>query len=169
MDIQNSTPDDLPMIFEMYEMAIAHQKKVSHLHWQAFDREMVSQEISEGRQWKIMVDGQAACVFVSTFSDPHIWGEKDREPSIYLHRIVTRPDFRGRNFVQEIVNWAKIYGKKNGRKFIRMDTWGDNPKLIEYYQKCGFRFLGVALPSNREMLPAHYSCITLAFFEMEID
>ena len=42
----------------------------------------------------------------------------------------------------KIIEWAKKYCKENGKQFIRMDTWGENTKLIEYYKKCGFELEG---------------------------
>ncbi len=96
MEFLNSTTCDLEAIFELYDAAIAHQKAVSPMHWLPFDPKMVEREIAEGRQWKIIVDGHIACVFVTAYSDWAIWGEKDRDPSVYLHRIVTNPAFRGR-------------------------------------------------------------------------
>ena len=116
-----------------------------------------------------MVDGQIACIFVTTYSDPHIWGEKDADPSIYFHRIVTNPAFRGRRFVNEIVQWAKVYGKALGKRYLRLDTWSDNEKLKEVYLGCGFEYLGSAVPANPAALPKHYSTITLGYYEMKID
>lgn len=169
MEILNSTLSDLGTIFGLYDAAIAHQKAVSNQHWLPFERSLVEAEIAEGRQWKIMLDGQIACIFLTAYSDPHIWGEKDADPAIYLHRIVTNPAFRGRNFVAAIVEWARQHGKTMGKKFVRLDTWADNPRLKELYLRCGFHFLGVERPANPAALPSHYSTIFLGLFEMTID
>ena len=62
MEILNSAHSDLETIFNLYDAAIAHQKVVSHMHWLPFDTQLVESEIAEKRQWKIIVDGQVACV-----------------------------------------------------------------------------------------------------------
>ena len=95
MQILISTPSDINTIFRLYAAAIEHQKKVSPQQWQGFERSLIETEIAEGRQWKIMVNGQVACIFAITFSDALIWGEKDRDKAVYIHRIVTDPAFRG--------------------------------------------------------------------------
>jgi ribosomal protein S18 acetylase RimI-like enzyme len=169
MEILNSTIDDLETIFELYDAAIAHQKTVSKMHWLPFERQMVTREIDEGRQWKIVIDGQIACIFLTAFSDAAIWGEKDIAPSIYLHRIVTNPVFRGRNFVRVITDWALKHGKLCGKKFVRLDTWSDNEKLKALYMRCGFQYLGIVEPADRAALPSHYSAILLGLYEMTID
>lgn len=169
MEFLNSTTDDLSTIFDLYDAAIAHQKAVSNEHWLPFDRELVAREIAEGRQWKIVIDGEIACIFLVAYSDAAIWGERDKDPSIYLHRIVTNPAFRGRGFVRQIVHWAQKHGQATGKQYLRLDTWGTNDKLKSLYTQCGFTFLGVGLPADTTALPKHYSTISLGFYEMPIE
>lgn len=168
MEIVNSTVQDLDAIFDLYDAAIAHQKAVSNMHWKPFDRKLVEIEIAEARQWKIMIEGQIACVFVSAYADPAIWGEKDQQPSVYLHRIVTHPEFRGRNFVRAITEWAKQHAQVLGRNFVRLDTWAENLKLKELYLRAGFQFIGNTAPADPSSLPSHYSGILLGLYEIEI-
>ncbi|RZL43443.1 MAG: GNAT family N-acetyltransferase [Pedobacter sp.] len=167
LKVKNSQPTDIDVIFDFYDMAIAHQKKVFNKHWQGFSRELVQTEIAENRQYKILVDGEVACVFAVTFNDQLIWGDRDYE-SIYIHRIVTHPNFRGFSFVKEIIKWAKEYAVANGIKYIRMDTWADNEKLLDYYTSCGFDFVGVVTLEKSEGLPKHYEGISLSLFEIAI-
>lgn len=61
-----------------------------------------------------------------------------------------------------------MFGKNSGKKYLRMDTWGDNEKLREYYVKCGFKFLEVIKPKNPELLPAHYAEISLAYLQLKL-
>lgn len=138
------------------------------MHWLPFDPQMVASEIAEGRQWKILIDGQIACVFATAYTDAAIWGDRDLDPSVYLHRIVTNPDFRGRNMVGAIVDWAKLHGKAAGCKYLRLDTWAENLKLKEVYLRNGFRFLGNAAPADPTALPSHYSGIVLGYYEIEL-
>jgi len=166
--IINSEREDLNIIFKLYDDAVAYQKLKFNKHWKGFDREMVEQELDEQRQWKILDDaGNIMCIFALTYNDPFIWGDKDMQPAIYIHRIVTHPDHHGKNLVKDIVAWARIFAKENNKQFIRMDTWGDNEKLIQYYTGCGFTFLGITTPESAT-LPKHYTGITLSLFEIAV-
>ncbi|MGC5744332.1 hypothetical protein [Chryseobacterium sp. NFX27] len=40
----------------------------------------------------------------------------------------------------EIVDWTKKYAEENHKRFIRMDTTGENIPLINYYKNAGFIF-----------------------------
>lgn len=166
--ILNSSPGDIDIIFSLYDDAVTYQKTKFDKHWLPFDRSMVQKEIEEGRQWKIMEGNDVACVFAIAYDDPFIWAEKNADPAIYIHRIVTSPLFKGRNYVKKIIEWAREHAVQTNKKFIRMDTWGDNEELISYYIKCGFDFLGTITPKATEQLPKHYSSIYLGLFEIKL-
>ena len=166
MNFKSSTIEDIDSIFEFYDMAVAYQKIKFNKHWQGFDRALVEKEIAENRQWKIIIDGEIACVFAITFEDKSIWKERNSDKAVYFHRIVTHPKFRGHHFVEKIIGWGLQFAKENNLDFLRMDTWGDNESLIEYYQKCGFNFLGIITP-DYDGLPKHYTGITLSLFEIK--
>lgn len=168
MLIENSTSNDFEKIVELYDAAIAYQKTKFKRNWQRFDDELIRKEIKEKRQWKIIMDGAVACIFATTHSDPYIWKEKNADPSVYIHRIVTNPAFRGNQFMKHIIKWAKTYCRENQLENIRMDTWGDNESLVNYYQQCGFELLGIVTPEQTAELPKHYSCISLALLEIKI-
>ena len=168
MMINNSTKADIDEIFRLYKIATDFQKTRFTVHWPEFELALVENEINEKRQWKLEIDGRIACVWATTFDDPQIWEERNADPSVYIHRIATNPDFRGQNLVAEIVNWAKDYAAENDKKFIRMDTVGDNTKLIAYYGKCGFEYLGPLKLRNTEGLPAHYDNATVSLFEIKL-
>jgi ribosomal protein S18 acetylase RimI-like enzyme len=168
MTILNSTSQDIDNIFKLYDAGTAHQKKVAQRHWQGFDRGLVETEILEKRQWKIIVDGEIACVFAITFSDPFIWKEKSDDPAIYIHRIATNPGFRGNSYVKHIVEWAKTYATENKKEYIRMDTGSGNEKLNNYYVSCGFEYLGIIEHNDTGDLPAHYKVGGSSLFEIKL-
>jgi len=117
----------------------------------------------------MLIDGQIACVWATTFSDPQIWEDKNNDPAVYIHRIATNPDFRGQNFVTAIVTWAKDYAKAHHKHFVRLDTIGENRGLINHYQKSGFNYLGLFDLKNTDQLPAHYHNAAVSLFELTIN
>ena len=169
MDIANSTLQDLETIFELYGIASAYQKaKKTVVVWPEFDRDMVVNEINENRQWKLLIEGEVACVWATTFSDEKIWEEKNKDAAVYIHRIATNPKYRGHNFIRSIVEWAKNYAKLHDKKFARLDTLGDNQKLIAHYTNAGFDFLGMHDLKDTSGLPDHYHGVPVCLFELEV-
>ena len=160
-----STHPDVDEIFEVYRLGIEFQKAVFHRHWPGFDRNLLIKEIEEGRHWKIEDKGQIACVFSVQYEDPFVW--EDGEPSLYLHRIVTNPAFKGNGYVKEIIGWAINHGRAINKKFVRLDTFSDNPRLIDYYVRCGFRLIGYKFFKPEASIPEHYRD-GLSLFEITI-
>ena len=169
ISIKNSTLNDIPDILHLYKLATKFQKiKFPGNQWPEFDKDSIATEVKENRQFKIVINDEIACVWAITFSDAQIWEKKDNSSSIYIHRIATNPKFRGQNFVNKIVDWAKEYANSNNKKFIRLDTCGKNERLIEHYQNCGFAFLGIKKLENTSQLPNHYVNADVCFFEIKL-
>ena len=72
-----------------------------------------------------------ACIFSICYSDKIIWREKEKGDSLYLHRIVVNPAYKGQKQFGKILNWAVNYAIKRELRHIRMDTWADDPNLIK--------------------------------------
>jgi ribosomal protein S18 acetylase RimI-like enzyme len=168
MNINNSIIEDLEAIFKLYKQAKSYQTEKKMVVWPTFDKEMVVQEIEEKKQFKLLINNQIGCVWAIAFSDPLIWKEKNKDSAIYIHRIATNAEFRGNNFVEKIVIWAKEYAKVHQKKFIRMDTVGENFGLIKHYQKMGFQFLGLSELRETNGLPGHYKNATVSLFEIAV-
>ncbi len=168
MEIVNSTIKDLDLIFSFYEEATLFQKIQFHRTWQPFNREMVTQEINESKQFKIISEGKVVGIFAVAYNDALIWKEKDLQPSVYLHRIVSHEDAKGKFLVKKIIDWSLDHARKLNLKFIRLDTFSDNKKLVEYYINCGFKLVGKTSPEKSNDLPDHYAGVSLALLEIEV-
>ena len=170
MIITNSNLNDIPEIFRLYKLATDFQKiKFPENQWPEFDKELITTEVVENRQFKILIENKIACIWAITNSDAQIWEDRENNFSIYIHRIATNPEFRGKNFVQAIVDWSKNYARKQNKKFIRMDTCGKNDKLINHYNNCGFNYLGIKKLKNTSQLQSHYHNADVCFFEIELE
>jgi hypothetical protein len=168
MQIQNSSISDLEIIFELYRSAVDYQRLNGYNLWSEFERALIENEIKENRHWKIVNGNDIACIFSVVYNDPIIWEEKDKEPSVYLHRIATNPLFKGKSIMHSIKNWAELHARQNNKKYIRMDTWGDNEKLKAYYVSCGFTYLKQKHLPQPNNLPQHYWGSTLSLFEIKL-
>jgi RimJ/RimL family protein N-acetyltransferase len=171
MIITPSIPEDVPAIRDLFDAAIAYQKQKFGKHWQGFNEELVATEISKHLHWKIMEAGAIASFFSIAFTDALVWDERDADPAIYLHRIVTNPAFRGKGYVRHITTWAMDYGRDAGKRFVRLDTDRENARLNVYYQQCGYRFCGVKKfdDADNPRIPKHYFGAGLSLYEKGID
>jgi len=169
MKIINSTWVDITEIFRLYAVASEYQKtKKTVVVWPNFDHSLVETELAEKRQFKLLIKDEVACVWAITFTDEQIWEERNVDAAVYIHRIATNPKFRGQNFIKVIVEWAKEYAQSNGKQYVRLDTLGNNTRLIKHYTNAGFSFLGMFDLKNTDALPLHYQEAPVCLFEIDL-
>ena len=162
-------PEDLDMVFELYAAAAQFQReKKEVVVWPEFDRAMVQTEIEQGRQYKLLIDDAVACIWAIAFNDAQIWEHRENNSSVYIHRIATAPPFRGQSMVKKIVAWGQHYALENNKTHLRLDTLGNNTKLIDHYQAAGFTFLGMFPLQNPADLPLHYQTAPACLFEIDL-
>lgn len=170
MKIKNATQKDITEIFRLYTGASDYQRsKKTVVVWPDFDHQMVAEEIAENRQFNVLINDEIACVWAITFTDEQIWEERNIDAAIYIHRIATNPKYRGHNFVSLIVDWAKEFVQPYQIRFIRLDTIGDNKRLIKHYCNAGFDFLGLFHLKNTDTLPAHYKEGPACLFQIDLE
>jgi ribosomal protein S18 acetylase RimI-like enzyme len=168
MKITNSSIQDIETIFQLFSHAIDYQKKNGYDLWPQFSRDLIENEINQKRHWKITEGNVIACIFSVMYNDPVIWGEKDKDPAVYLHRIAINPAFKGKGIMKVIRDWAFEHARENNKKYVRMDTWGNNETIRNYYIKCGFNYIGRRQLINTRGLPEHYGGSVLSLFENEV-
>ena len=156
MKIRNCSLRDSNEIFSLYEAARTLQTQRNMVVWPSFDTSFIEHEIMEKRQWKLVIDNNIACNWAVTFQDKEIWGSKDKNDGIYIHRICNHQTLRGNRYIDQIVKWARIYSTQNSKQFVRLDTLGNNTRLIEHYTSAGFEFLGMFTLTDTVNLPSHY-------------
>jgi len=71
-----STLDDFPAIQQRYAEATALQARKGMTQWPVIEEETILTELGEERQWKLLIEGEMACVWVVAYEDPMIWGER---------------------------------------------------------------------------------------------
>jgi ribosomal protein S18 acetylase RimI-like enzyme len=166
--IIDTTESDLPFIYWMFDEAAAYQQKNNYPVLKDYDKSVLAEDIQLSRQYKILIDDQIACIFSVCDSDELFWREKEKNNAIYLHRIVVNPYHKGQKQFQKILDWAIQHAKEKRRRFIRLDTWANNPNIIAYYQSFGFKWIEDYTTPDTEELPASHRNLSLALLEMEI-
>src|SRR5690606_13704363 len=139
--IVNTVRGDLPVIYCLFEASIKYQESKQFPSWRNYDRQAVENDVESRSLYKVVVDGTIAIVFTIRTEDAVIWRHHENGDAVYLHRIVVNPQFKGQRMFGHITDWAIEYCKQHGLKYVRMDTWANNPNLIRYYCGFGFRFI----------------------------
>lgn len=166
--IFNTTRDDLDIILWIFQQAIDLQGKSGYKVWEGIDKITLLKDIDNGHQYKIVKDSKVLCIFSVQYKDPFIWRERDQDDAIYLHRVVVNPDYKGQKQFLKVLNWAKEVAEERNLRFVRMDTWADNEKIIEYYKSFGFEFFENYTTADTPELPVHNRNLNVALLEIDL-
>lgn len=166
--IANADRNDLSVIFNLFEKAIQFLKLNKYIGWNSYDKAFIQSDIEQERLFKITIGNEIACIFSVCYSDALIWREMEKGNAIYLHRIVLNRYFAGEKLFSKILEWAIQFAKNNNLQYIRMDTWADNKKIIDYYKSYGFYFIENYTTSNTEDLPVQHRNLNVALLEFAL-
>lgn len=165
LKIINTTMNDIPTVVQLFEDSIVYQEKHGYPTWRNYDKGAIIKDIENKNQYKAINDNGIGIVFSVNYRDPVIWRDMDKGQSIYLHRIVVNPAFKGQKLFGLILDWSKAHIKQKGLQSIRMDTWADNPTIINYYKSYGFQVIENYQTPDTEDLPVHNRNLALTLLE----
>jgi ribosomal protein S18 acetylase RimI-like enzyme len=168
VEVMNAKSSDLKQIFELFEQSINYQEKNGYPVWRNYDKHAIIKDIEDKYQYKIVVDSKTAIVFSVRYDDKIIWRDLDQGNSIYLHRIVVNPEFKGQKLFGSILEWAIGHAKQRQLNSIRMDTWAVNLNIINYYKSFGFAFIENYTTPDSEQLPVHNRNLELTLLEYKL-
>lgn len=168
-EIQNTEMSDLVQVYKMFEQSIRYQEKRGYPVWRDYDKNAIIRDIENRNQYKVLIDSLMAMVFSVAYADKIIWRHWDQQDSIYLHRIVVNPDFKGRRVFGFVLDWAAERARSLGLKNVRMDTWAANPTIIDYYRSFGFTIIENYTTPDSPELPVHNRKLALTLLEYKLD
>jgi GNAT superfamily N-acetyltransferase len=164
-EIQHTSVADLEDIYSFFDQSIAYQEKHGYPSWRNYDRNAIIKDIEDRNQYKVTVDGKTGIVFSVCYADKIIWRHWDKGNSLYLHRIVVNPEFKGQKLFGLILDWAAGHCRQKNLANVRMDTWAANPTIIEYYKGFGFRVVEDFTTPDTQELPVHNRRLSLTLLE----
>ena len=167
--IEHTTEEDLEFVFWLFEQAIAYQKQKQYNIWKNYDKDLLRSEVKNKTQYKIVINQKTALIFSVVYDDKLVWGEHDKDDSIFLHRIVVNPEFKGLRLFGVVLDWSIKHAQSLNRSFVRMDTWASNGNIIKYYESFGFVFIGNnRTPDNQELAIQHRG-LHVALLQLSLD
>jgi len=167
--IVHTTNGDLNTVLDLFESTMKLQGKNGYKVWERIDEEGLKKDIEKGFQYKIVSEQDVLCIFSIQYNDPYIWRERDKNDAVYLHRIVVNPKFKGQKQFEKVLHWAKQFAKAHHLSYVRMDTWADNKKIIEYYESFGFKIIENYKTNNTSELPIQNRNLNVTLLELQLN
>nr|WP_299071828.1 GNAT family N-acetyltransferase [uncultured Allomuricauda sp.] len=97
-------------------------------------------------------------IVISTHMDDEYIPIKWLTPSgnnTYIHRVCIHPDYQGKGFAQEMMDFAEDCSRKNGFTSVRLDTFSQNKRNQRFYEQRGYQKLGDIFFPKQSAHPFH--------------
>lgn len=101
---------------------------------------------------------EPAAVMVLREADKLFWPDAPEGESLFLHKLAVKRHLKGRGASTAMLDHARGLALTTGKKYLRLDCAVDLPRLREFYEGYGFRYVG------RRMVGA----FDLAFYELRL-
>jgi ribosomal protein S18 acetylase RimI-like enzyme len=163
--VVNTELKDLADIIRWFDESIAYQERRGYPSWRNYDQDAVRRDIEKKNSYKVVNENGAGIAFSVNYRDPVIWRHMDDGLSLYLHRIVVNPGFKGQKLFGVVLDWAIRHSRQKNLTNIRMDTWANNPNIINYYKTFGFEVIEDFTTPDVEELPVHNRNLALTLLE----
>jgi ribosomal protein S18 acetylase RimI-like enzyme len=143
LTIDPAQPHELRVVIAIIDDAAAwlHAKGITQ-QWhspspQSFV-EFMEKQIARGEVYLARTaDGHAIGTFRFDWTDEELWAD-DPDGGGYVHSFAIRSCAHGKGVGAAMMAWAKQHVRARGKKFLRLDCWGGNKSLKNYYAGLGF-------------------------------
>jgi len=166
--IINTTPEDLPLVYWLFDQAIFYQRQHGYPAWRGYEKSALSAEVEQLLQYKVMQYHHVLAIFSVTYSDPATWGEWDTGKALFLHRVITHPQFKGQHIFKKVREWALQTAREKELDYIRIDTWTDNPAIIAFYEGYGFHVVAARVTPDSPELPEQNRNLRVTLMQLSV-
>ena len=104
-------------------------------------------------------DGKTACAFILQRRDSEYWKDSSEVQAVYLHKLCVKREYAHRNMTRLVIEAIKEECRKNGIKYIRLDTGLDEKVVRKIYLNAGFKIVDIIDYDNGR---------SVALYEMEV-
>ena len=120
-------------------------------------KEILLNDVELKQIWKLEVESIIVGLIVITeFEDPEYqqvkWLTKN-EYHLYIHRLAVHPNFQGKGYAQNLMDFAEKYAMENGYKSIRLDTFSQNIRNQKFYEQRNYIKLESIYFPNQSAFP----------------
>lgn len=155
--IRKGTLSDIGKIILVTKACAKHMVSKNIFQWNEFypNEAAFKKDIESDEFYVLEIENKIiGCITISTLMDqeyiPISWLTPNNN-NIYIHRLAVHPDFQGKGYAQQLMNFAENYAKENYFISVRLDTFSQNKRNLKFYENRGYKKLGnVYFPKQSE-------------------
>ena len=87
-------------------------------------------------------EGEAVAGMILLANDPLFWPDVQPGESLFVHKLAVVPKAQGQGIAAQMLAFALDRAYKQGKRYLRLDTAAERPKVRAFYERNGFSFVG---------------------------
>lgn len=104
-------------------------------------RARIMESIERGEVHFARLGGRNVATITLQWSDELFWPNYPADAG-YIHRLAVATGFHGNGIGFQLLRWAELKSKENGKKYLRLNCMAANLALRRYYERAGFVYRG---------------------------
>lgn len=148
MIFQTIKESDLPEVLAMFKTAAERISKMNVDHWQYWKNppqekiEWVKEGIKNHEYFFVLNEENIKIGMLRILDEDLLYWGKQNETAKYVHSLVVKDEFTGKNLAKEILDKVETLAQKDDCKYLRLDCDSKNQKLCNFYENLGFKKVG---------------------------
>ncbi|UII34556.1 GNAT family N-acetyltransferase [Fulvivirga ulvae] len=140
--------DDKHTVLNLFKEAAEKIASMNIDHWQYWKNppaekvEWVEEGIRNNEFFFVKSGGELIGMVRILEEDWLYWGEQ-KDKALYVHSLVVKEEYGGKGVGRDVLEKVENRAKAEGCKYLRLDADSKNHKLCGYYEKQGFKKVGI--------------------------
>ena len=87
-------------------------------------------------------EGEAVAGMILLANDPLFWPDVRPGESLFVHKLAVVPKAQGQGMAAQMLAFALDRTPEQGKRYVRLDTAAERPKVRAFYEQHGFVHVG---------------------------
>ncbi|REE83552.1 ribosomal protein S18 acetylase RimI-like enzyme [Lutibacter oceani] len=141
MKIEKVHISNLDAIFSLTKSCAKHLIENEIFQWNEYypSKEVLKNDIELNQLWKLvennLIIGIIALTEIEDVEYKSVKWLTENDTNLYIHRLAVHPDYQGKGYAQQLMNFAENYAKEHNYDSIRLDTFSKNIRNQQFYEK----------------------------------
>jgi ribosomal protein S18 acetylase RimI-like enzyme len=157
--IQIATISDLDSLYAITKSCAQLMIENQIFQWNETypSKEILQKDIELQQLWKLTIETEIIGMLVLTEIEDaeykYVKWLTENCHNLYVHRLAVHPIFQGKGYAQQLMNFAENYAKEKKYNSIRLDTFSQNKRNQQFYEKRNYTKLATIYLPNQSEFP----------------
>ena len=145
--IKKAVSKDVAEIYALTKSCAKHLIENGIFQWneQYPSSEVLNKDIELQQLYKLEIDNRIVGIIVLTEIEhveyKNVEWLTENGNNLYIHRLAVHPNFQGKGYAKQLMDFAENYATENDFNSVRLDTFSQNSRNIKFYKNRNYKQL----------------------------